>query len=216
MAITPSILRLSGRQQYRFNPPASSQSQYLLRTISIPMLDHLLQELETRFDDTQWVTLQGFCLIPSIMFLMDLEIVHSKLDELGNMYSSDLPYTSSLNSEGLSWYIKWRDQATEHGYTSLPSSLHHTLPQVPQMFPNIRTLLLILCSLAVTSCTAERSFSTLKRIKSSLRSSMGLSSLSLIHVHLAWYIDIDIDVVIDEFARRHPRGLQLENIIFNS
>ena len=130
------------------------------------------------------------------------------------MYSSDLPYVSSVKSEGLSWYIKWRDQATEHGAASLPSSLHHTLPQVSQMFPNIKTLLLILCSLAVTSCMTERSFTALNRIKSSLRSMMGnnrLSSLSLVHVHRD--IDIDIDQVIDEFARRHPRHFQLENII---
>ena len=214
VAIIPSMPRLSGRQQNRSNTPASSPSQYFLRTISIPMLDHLLQELKTRFDDSQRTTLQGFCLIPSIMVSMNLEIVLSKLGELGNMYSSDLPYVSSLKSEGLSWYIKWRDQATEHGAASLPSSLHHTLPQVSQMFPNIKTLLLILCSLAVTSCTAERSFSALKRIKSSLRSTMGnnrLSSLSLVHVHRD--IDIDIDQVIDEFARRHPRRLQLESII---
>ena len=38
-----------------------------------------------------------------------------------------------------------------------------------------------------------------------------LSSLSLLHVHKD--IDINIDEVIDEFARRHPRQLQLANIL---
>ena len=122
VAITPLMPRLSGRQQNRSNTPASSASQYFLRTISIPMLDHLLQELETRFDDSQRTTLQGFCLIPSIMVSVDLEIVLSKLGELGNMYLSDLPYVSSLKSD--SWHIRWQDQATEHGAASLPSSLH--------------------------------------------------------------------------------------------
>ena len=90
------FLLLIGIHICRSNTPTSSPSQYFLRTISIPMLDHLLQELETRFDDSQRTTLQGFCLIPSIMVSMDLEIVLSKLGELENMHSSDLPYVSSL------------------------------------------------------------------------------------------------------------------------
>ena len=62
----------------------------------------------------------------------------------------------------------------------------------------------------VTSCTAERSFSGLKRIKTALRSSMSnecLSSLALLHIHPD--ISVSIEEVLDEFSRRNPRRLQL-------
>ena len=38
-----------------------------------------------------------------------------------------------------------------------------------------------------------------------------LTSLALLHLHRD--IDIDIPEVIDEFARRHPRRMELLNIL---
>ena len=89
---------------------------------------------------------------------------------------------------------------------SLPTSLYFSLPHASSIFPNIQVLLKILCTLPVTSCSAERSFSRLKHVKSPLRSSMvneRLSALTLLHTH--YDIEIDIPEVIDEFARRYPR-----------
>ena len=82
------------------------------------------------------------------------------------------------------------------------------------MYPNLRILLIILCTLPITSCSAERSFSGLKRIKSILRSFMTterLTGLSLLHLHHD--IPIDIEAAIDEFCRRHPRRLKMANIL---
>lgn len=58
-------------------------------------------------------------------------------------------------------------------------------------------------SLPVTTCTAERSFSNLRRLKSYLRNSCGqdrLTGLALIFVHRE--INIDMDEVINEIALR--------------
>ena len=60
------------------------------------------------------------------------------------------------------------------------------------VYPDIFTLLTIGCALPVYSCEAERSFSGLRRIKTFLRSSMGierLAGLTLMHLHN----DLDID-----------------------
>ena len=96
----------------------------------------------------------------------------------------------------------------------LPCTLTVTLRQVTPMYPNIKALVTILCTLPVTSCSAEISFSGLKRIKTPLRSSMvteRLTGLTLLHIHRD--ISVDISAAIDEFARRHPRRLQLTNIL---
>jgi hypothetical protein len=72
-------------------------------------------------------------------------------------------------------------------------------------FPNIRQLLLILV-LPVTTSTSERSFSSLKRIKSYLRTTMGenrLNGLSLLNIH--HHIDIKPEEVIDLFAKQHSK-----------
>ncbi len=45
----PLLPRRCGRQTHRSNTPADTPSEYFCRTISIPVLDHLLSELSSRF-----------------------------------------------------------------------------------------------------------------------------------------------------------------------
>ena len=114
-----------------------------------------------------------------------MEEILPLIEDLGSMYEDDLVSVNSLSSEFHSWYIKWKQQEQEHCKASLPTTLSSTLPQASFFFPNIKVLLLILCTLPVTSCSAERSVSGLKRIKTFLRSTMAnerLFSLALLHV----------------------------------
>ena len=129
------------------------------------------------------------------------------------MYADDLK-DGSFTSELHQWYLKWESVRNDHGLDALPTSLSHTLPHASSYYANIGILLRILCTLPVTSCSFERSFSALKRIKTFLRSSMGnerLTALTLLHIHRD--IEIDIPEVIDEFARRYPRRMKLANIL---
>ena len=122
----------------------------------------------------------------------------------GAFYAADLPNVSFLKSELHNWYTKWTTVKETDGLIVLPAILYSTLPN---FHPNIKALITVHCTLPVTSCAAERSFSRL--IKTSLRSSMSNerhTSLILLHVHQ----DIPINIeVIQEFARRCPRRIQL-------
>ena len=69
----------------------------------------------------------------------------------------------------------------------------------------------ILCTLPVTSCSGERSFSGLKRIKRSTMGNQHLSSLTPLHLHRD--IHIKVEDIVDDCARRHPRRLKLANIL---
>ena len=66
-------------------------------------------------------------------------------------------------------------------------------------FPRIKKLLKILATLPVTTCSSERSFSTLRRLITYLRNTMGeerLNGLTSLHVHR------DIAVTPDEVLNR--------------
>jgi len=74
-------------------------------------------------------------------------------------------------------------------------------------YMNIKCYLTILATLSVTTVTAERSFSTLRRLKNYLRNNIGqdrLTVLALMNIYRNH--DIDIDDVINRFARL-PRKL---------
>ena len=137
-----------------------------------------------------------------------------KLGPLEKMFSDDLN-DGSFSGEIHQWYLKWESVKNNHGLDAIPTSLSHTLPHVSSYYPNINKFSCKSCvHLPVTSCSSERSFSALKRIKTSIRSSMGnekLTALTLLHIHRD--VEIDVEEVIDEFGRRYPRRMKLANIL---
>ena len=78
------------------------------------------------------------------------------------------------------------------------------------VFPVLSKLMQIFWTIPITSCSAERSFSCLRRLKNYLRNTMGqerLSALALINIEKE--IAIDADKVVDDFAKNSSRKLQL-------
>ena len=170
--------------------------------------------MKFRFSQHQKTSLLGLYLVPSILVTKSLAELVTHLTPLEAMYRRDLQ-DDSFQSEIHLWLLKWKKQE-DYGSNVLPKSLALTLPHASSFFPNIGILLRILCTLPVTSCSSERSFSTLKRVKTDLRSTTSndrLSALSLLYIHRD--INISVPDIIEEFSRRHPRRMQLSNILAN-
>eukprot|EP00102_Acyrthosiphon_pisum_P026572 XP_016663782.1 PREDICTED: 52 kDa repressor of the inhibitor of the protein kinase-like [Acyrthosiphon pisum] len=76
----------------------------------------------------------------------------------------------------------------------------------PIIFPNIFTLLKILCTLPVSTATPERTFSSLKRVKTYLRNCMKEDRLNGL-VLLSYYRNIEItpEEVLDELAKKKEK-----------
>ena len=201
---TPCLPRICHRQCHQSNTHTSNPCDYFRRTIAIPMLDHLLAELEA---------IQSTSKIGSGRSLLSATGFSHKRSPYCVRYCGWTgkaiccrPPTSFLTWQRDSYlHTKWKSEEATH---SLPTTLSHTLPKVSNFFSNIKVLITILCTLPL--CTAERSFSGLKCIKTSIRSSMSNERLSnLAHLHIHPDIPIDIDEVFDIFARRHPRHMRL-------
>ena len=95
--------------------PASNPSEYYRRIITVPILDHLLAELDRRFSSHQKTALQGVYLVPSVLVTEDLSTVSSVVMEVGELYDVDLPNSSSLSSEIHNWYTKWKSEEEDYG-----------------------------------------------------------------------------------------------------
>ncbi|KAG7154129.1 52 kDa repressor of the inhibitor of the protein kinase-like 12 [Homarus americanus] len=132
-----------------------------------------------RFTHLHQKAFQGLSIIPSILVTVTPAEGNRRIQELVDLYRADLPSPGNINSEVHTWRVRWENKAKEQDPTSLPTTLTTTLSQTPSsMFPNVRTLLIGLCTLPVTTCSAERSFGGLKRIKTTLRSTMGNERLT--------------------------------------
>ena len=92
-----------------------------------------------------------------------------------------------------------------------PQTLVETLDHAnSHIYPGVYVALVTLLTYPVSTSTAERSFSSIKRPKSPLRSTMTderLSSLAILHIHK--HKNVDIDRLVTEFARLKGRRLAL-------
>ena len=150
VGVEPSVPRRCGRQIHRSNLPADTPIEYYKRTISIPVVDHLLSELRSQFGDHQRRAMLGLSIVPSLFVSLGSADHACRVKELADLYGGDLPSPECFKSELHSWHIKWQQQQRDYGESSLPTTLTLTLKHVSSMFPNITAHIKILCTLSVT------------------------------------------------------------------
>ena len=208
VGIEESSPRLAGRQQHRSNIQAENCSDYYQLNLTIPLLDHLISELNARFDATSAQNVTEFMhLLPSAI-MGSATPSGNDFQNILQFYNDDLPFPLSFDSELDLWQHKW---TLEPQLASELDTPEKALPHTDgDFFPNIRVLFRIMATLPVTSCECERSISMLKFIKSPLRSSMGqdrLNGLAMLFYHRN--VQLTAEEVVAEFATRHPRRMLL-------
>ena len=119
------------------------------------------------------------------------------------------------------WEIWWADEylrtgsSNEHNTLTIEHLLHLCQQNnLKTTFPIIYGSLKILGTVPVTTCECKRSISVLRRTKTYLRSTMGqnrFSDLALLYIRRDF--DLDLDKVVDTFATKHPRRMQLINLL---
>ena len=109
VGIEESAPCLVSRQQHRTNIHADNCIQYYQRNLTILLLDHLIAELDNRFDP---VSSQH---VIELMNLLPSTITSSQHHDFKNvlkMYGDDFPSSKSFPSELLHlWQHKWSFQA---------------------------------------------------------------------------------------------------------
>ena len=100
---------------------------------------------------------------------------------------------------------------------NIPTTIAGALKVIDKMyFPNLFELLKLVATFPITSCECERSFSTLRRLKTWLRSSMEtdrLAALALMNTHYGH--PVCYNRVADLFFQLYPRRLFKSNLIFD-
>ena len=210
--VEDSLPRTTSRQQHRSNTTELTTSDYYKRVITIPALDHLIAEVDARFDqDSSAVVCQIAHLLLSA--LAETDKAHTTLDiaDLSSKCYDDLPAPESLDTELHCWSAKWCRGSEDAAALDTPAKVIQNIDQ--DFFPNLYVLLQIACTLAVTSAECERSISRLRCLKTYLRSTMSedrLNGLALLYAHRD--IPCNADFVVQEFAQRNPRRISIQQL----
>ena len=133
-----------------------------------------------------------------------LSSVH--IPDLVKLYADDMVQIGSLDTELHCWTVKWQQEKELANSMNNPYKVLCSVDG--DFFPNIKQLMTIACTLAVTSSECERSISHLRHLKTYLRSTMTaehLKGLAMLYFHRD--IPCSSETVVDIFARNHPRRL---------
>ncbi|XP_029342283.1 uncharacterized protein LOC103309214 [Acyrthosiphon pisum] len=211
--------RIVGKQINRSNYQAKDTEQYYLRSIYIPLLDTVKTDMTLRLSTS---TLEAFdlrLLIPKtivvltdkdscekkniIKRILNVATKFSKLNAEVKLMTPDL-----LEGEVMLWIHKWKKCTPDQRPITALDALTKCDNEI---FPTIRLYLQILATLPVSVASAERSFSTLRRVKTWLRSRMDedrLTSLCLLNVHQNINMYDKVDDIIELFAKQKKRRLE--------
>lgn len=197
--IQPTIPRLVGRQQHRSNVLQTSPLDYYRINVFNPFIDYLLTELSDRFLTHQSNAFTLQCLVPKFCCTCSVADVKPAIAFYQDILEGS---PSDVEAEFELWHTKCISG------TISADNAFDAFECCPPTYPNIKFLLQILATLPVTTASAERSFSMLRRLKTWLRSSMcedRLTGLALLTS--ATDIEVKPEDVIDRFLHRNSRRI---------
>ena len=115
---------------------------------------------------------------------MESQLTPENFNTVLKLYGDVLPSVRSFDVELDLWQNKWSGDSEQAKELDTPAKVLPTADH--DYYPNIRTLIVILATLPITSCECERSISMLRLIKTALRSTMTetrLNGLAMLQYH---------------------------------
>lgn len=171
------------------------------------IIDSMKEEFSSRFQQNDFVCNAADACNPKSNSFLDFKYIEAFAEK----YEAFFKNRTKLKSE----VDLLRNMFHENNMTSASTTqLFFELQKMEIVFPELLTLIKLVLTLPVTSVTAERSFSSMKRIKTYLRSTMKtdrLSNLTLLSIEreLSEKLLQDPDEIVKEFSKIGNRRLNL-------
>ena len=190
------------------NPTLSHREKF--RKLHDEVVDETLNCVKSRFSD---VAELKFC---KLLNKDNFDSFRTKFPDDAVDQLKDSVYGHLLNTECLRGELEYLYNG------NLPGSLDELAAEMAELdlgeqLPELFKLVNLALTIPLTVCSAERSFSALKRIKTRLRNSMGdqrLSDLALIAIEIRLVESLNMDKIIDRFAS--SKGRRIDLILKNS
>ena len=162
IAVTGLTLpRTCRRMTNRSNLPGKSAQEYYKVTLFIPIIDHLVAELEIRFSHIQVNVVCGMYMIPKNIVAMTKEQRYNTF----KFFECALPSPQTFNQELGIWRKMWQKASV-----GVPSKFASSLEGCNQkLFPNIYTCLHLMMIIQVNTAATEHSHSCLQVLKTKLQ-----------------------------------------------
>uniref|UniRef100_A0A8C7BGK5 THAP-type domain-containing protein n=1 Tax=Neovison vison TaxID=452646 RepID=A0A8C7BGK5_NEOVI len=191
-------------QQGNLESQLTSESYYK-ETLSVPTVEHIIQELKYIVSEQHLKALKCISLVPSVMGQLKF---NTSEENHADMCRSDLPNPDTLSAELHCWRIKWKHRGKD---IELPSTIYEALhlPDI-KFFPNVYALLNVLYILPVMKVENERNENGRKRLKAYLRNTLPdqrSSNLALLNINFD--IKHDLNLMVDTYIKLYTTKSEL-------
>ena len=198
--------RRTGRQQHRRNTEGPPKEFF--RGEAIDMLDQVISDLETRFGDEQKKIVKILFMHPEQLKSRDFSEIRQELEEVVSSFEAFFEDKELLFSQVrvIQNHLKSRP-----GVDDLVGLYKEAFE-----FSEVRKLIQIILTHPVTSCEAERSFSTMRRLFNWLRSSMlisRLNHLAVCHMHRARLYKIPNSDIKKHLLKKRVEDSNMEEVL---
>lgn len=157
-----------------------SIEEFYRLTVFIPFLDSFLTQLHDRFLQHKNLLKNFSCLLPA---KLSSSILNDGEDEIINLIRAYMVDIETTELGAIGELKLWRKYCTN---LKSENAIDTYLQCDENVFPTVHKLLKYLITLPVTTASGERSFSTLKRLKTYLRNTTSenrLNGLALLNIH---------------------------------
>nr|CAI5844809.1 unnamed protein product [Callosobruchus analis] len=204
------IPRLANKQMHRINVPTDNCVKYYQISMCLPWLDSFLSNLKERFSKHKMILSNLMVLLPSGNFTTQKQL--DDFHALLSFYHQDVAELSrnGLDAELRLWYQKFMkiDGSSVEPPATPKCAIDALNACNAAIYPNIFTLLKIFATIPISTATAERTFSTLRRLKSYLRNTMSENRLNgLANLNIHRWIQVDTNEVSYILKEKEPRRL---------
>ncbi|XP_015271226.1 PREDICTED: 52 kDa repressor of the inhibitor of the protein kinase, partial [Gekko japonicus] len=185
---------------------------YYKEALSIPTVEHIIQELKDIFSEQHLRALKCLSLVPSVMGQLKF---NTSEEHHADMYKNDLPNPDTLLAELHCWRIKWKHRGKD---IELPTTIYEALhlPDI-KYFPNVYALLKVLCILPVMKVENEKFEVGRRRLKAYLRNTLTeqrSSNLALLNINFD--IKHDLDLMVDTYIKLYPDKAEFQEEFLSS
>lgn len=192
--------RTASRQKHRVNIDSNSTEDYYRVAVYIPFIDHFIIQLQIRFLKHKNIlsTIQN--ILPKMIVNLNEEAINESIDSVLKQWPEiTIVNDNIVKKEALLWKQKWLSSDQK------PQTFIDAFNLCDKnVFQNVNAILKVCATLPVTIATPERSFSSLKRIKTYLRNSIGEYRLNgLAHLSIHRDIPITVEEVANKFAEKN-------------
>ena len=182
-------------------------SENFENTVYVPCVNKILNEFRKRFSDNRLLLDSLVCFIPKNEQFLKLDLI----EQFANTYKHILPMGLTNNIEAEIVTVKAVVADLKKCNTVL--DLFDTLNRTPASFPCLMTMIKIVLTIPISTASVERFFSTLKLVKTHIRTAMGderLSNLMLMATEPTFVKNVDLESLVDMFAEKKPRRYRLK------